>query len=156
MHTSRSPPVQRSLSTSAAAARWQSLCRSFPCPLIVTVLSRFSYRKVICGQLLLILEKQANKSRVCFCLWLQKLIVNNGVKLVNALETRVRESERERWWRNNWNKLSVAPTQDNHIKNRRVEEFDKETSDATRRWRGSSIRWITFHIFFGGNGRSRP
>lgn len=47
------------------------------------------------------------------------------MKLVNALETS--DGERDDGETIGMNK-SVAPTQDNQIKNRRVEEFDKETS----------------------------
>lgn len=84
IHFIRSLPVQRSCLL--------SLFRSFSCPLIVTVLSLVSYRKrkVICGQLLLILRKNSeNWKRVCFVGGYKKkwnaTIVNNGVKLVNAL-----------------------------------------------------------------------
>lgn len=91
----------------------------------------------------------------------KKMIVNNGVKLVSALENEWRKSERERWWRNNWNKLSMAPTQDNHIKiaaskNSTKKRDAKRHDTKQRRWRSSNDRWITFNIYFGGNGRSGP
>lgn len=92
---------------------WLSLFRSFPCPLIVTVLSQLSYRgEVICGQLLIILSQASElETRLSVSAVndgsLQKQIANNGVKLVNA--RRVKGGREKNRWRNNWNEPPRHP-----------------------------------------------